>query len=330
MITPRWVRVPAQPIAIDDLIEYLLESLDLPLTEHRTFEIGGADRISYGDLMREYARQRGLRRTMIPVPFLTPRLSSLWLGLVTPIYARVGRKLIDSITTPSIVRDDSALREFHVRPRGVREAIATALRNEDRDFAATRWFDAVSSAGIHRSWAGMKFGNRIVDARSIDVPVPPGLAFEPIARIGGATGWYAYDTLWRARGFVDLLLGGVGMRRGRPEVSRLHAGSPLDFWRVEAFEPHRLLRLHAEMKVPGRAWLEFEVTPHPDGATIRQTAVFDPLGLSGLLYWYLLYPAHRMIFDGMLRGIARVARRNAASAHTRADGTIRAPDAANE
>jgi uncharacterized protein YbjT (DUF2867 family) len=311
MITPRWVRVAAQPIAIGDLIEYLLEALDLPLAGAPVIEIGGADRVSYGELMAEYARQRGLRRVMIPVPFLTPRLSSLWLGLVTPLYARVGRKLIDSIIHATEVRDDEAPRAFRVRPVGVRDAIASALRNEDREFAATRWFDAVSSAGGHAGRAGTRFANRILDARSRDLPVPPERAFAPIARIGGRNGWYAYDVLWRARGLADLLIGGVGMRRGRPEPDRLRPGAAIDFWRVEAYEPARRLRLSAEMKLPGRAWLEFEVVPRATGSTLRQTAAFDPLGLGGLLYWYLLYPAHRLIFAGMLAGLARAAVRPA-------------------
>ena len=305
MITPRWVRVTAQPIAIEDLLGYLLESLRLPLAESRVFEIGGADRVSYGDLMREYARQRGLKRLMVPVPLLTPRLSSLWLGLVTPVYARIGRKLVDSITTPTVVRDPAALREFQVRPMGMREAVATALSHEDRDFAATRWFDAVSSAGEVRSWAGVRFGNRLLDARSRQVTAPPERAFEPIERIGGSRGWYAFDWLWQARGAIDLLMGGVGMRRGRPTTGDLRPGEVIDFWRVEAYEPGRLLRLGAEMKLPGRAWLEFEVAPSGEGSIIRQTAVFDPVGLGGLLYWYLLYPFHRLIFDGMLDGIVR-------------------------
>ncbi len=309
MITPRWVRVTAQPIAIDDLIQYLLEALDLADGTSRVFEIGGADRVSYGEIMREYARQRGLRRLMIPVPFLTPRLSSLWLGLVTPLYARVGRKLVESMIHPTVVEDDAASREFRVRPKGFSEAIATALRNEDHEFAPTRWFDARSSAGGSAPGAQVRLGNRILDTRTLDVDSPPGRAFDVIARIGGPRGWYAYDALWRVRGAVDLLLGGVGMRRGRPEPSRLHPGVAFDFWRVEAYEPGRVLRLAAEMKVPGRAWLEFEVTPRGSGSTIRQTAIFDPLGLGGLLYWYLLLPVHGLIFAGMLSGIAREASR---------------------
>jgi uncharacterized protein YbjT (DUF2867 family) len=307
LIAPRWVDVEAQPIAIDDLLAYLTAALDAPLEESCVFEIGGADRVSYGDLMREYARQRGLRRAMIRVPVLTPRLSSLWLGLVTPIYARVGRKLIESIKHPTVVRDTAALDVFPVRPRGMPEAIAAALRNEEREFAESRWYDSFSSGGEARSWAGVRFRNRLVDSRSQWVEVSPEEAFTPIRRIGGATGWYAYDWLWRLRGFLDLLVGGVGVRRGRPDLDEIHVGDALDFWRVEAYEPGRLLRLHAEMKLPGRAWLEFEVLPESGGATIRQTALYDPVGLFGLAYWYLIYPLHHLVFSGMLKNIARAA-----------------------
>ena len=303
MIAPRWVATLAQPIAIEDLVAYLLTAADLPREQCGVFEIGGADQVSYGDIMREYARQRGLRRAFIPVPVLTPRLSSLWLGLVTPLYARVGRKLIDSLRNETIVKDSSALRVFKIRPRGISEAIARALRNEDREFAQTRWSDALSSAGLQQAWGGARFGARIVDSRIAQINVPPACAFAPIRRIGGKTGWYYGDWLWQLRGFLDLLVGGVGMRRGRLDPERPTVGATLDFWRVEAFEPDHLLRLAAEMKVPGKAWLEFEVQGDTSVSTIRQTAIFDPVGLSGLLYWYLLFPLHQFIFAGMLRGI---------------------------
>jgi len=307
MITPRWVEIETQPIAVDDLLAYLIAALDVPLAESRVFEIGGADRVSYGDLMREYARQRGLRRGMIRVPVLTPRLSSLWLGLVTPVYARVGRKLIESIRHPTVVRDRTALEVFPVKPRSSGEAMAAAIRNEDREIAESRWYDAFSSGGKSRNWDAVRFGNRIVDSRTRDVDVRPEQAFAPIRRIGGKTGWYGCDLLWGLRGFVDLLVGGVGVRRGRPEADALHVGDALDFWRVEAYEPDRLLRLSAEMRLPGRAWLEFEVVPRENGATIRQTALFDPVGLGGLAYWYALYPLHVLVFSRMIRGIARAA-----------------------
>jgi uncharacterized protein YbjT (DUF2867 family) len=307
MITPRWVDVEAQPIGIDDLLAYLVAALSVPLEESRVFEVGGADRVSYGDLMREYARQRGLRRAMLPVPFLTPRLSSLWLGLVTPLYARVGRKLIESIEHPTVVVDPAAQKVFPVQPQGMREAIAAAVRNEDREAAETRWYDAFSSGGVLRNWGGVRFGNRFVDSRTREVDVDPARAFAPIRRIGGDTGWYAHSWLWQLRGFLDLLVGGVGVRRGRPSPEDLCVGDALDFWRVEAYEPERRLLLSAEMKLPGRAWLEFVVEPIQGGATIRQTAIFDPVGLAGLAYWYLVFPLHRMVFSGMLENIARTA-----------------------
>lgn len=303
MITPRWVSVPAQPIGIDDLLQYLVAGLELNVSGNQIYEIGGSDRVSYRDLMREYARQRGLRRLMISVPVLTPRLSSLWLGLVTPLYARIGRKLIDSIKHPSVCSDDAALTAFPIRPKGVREAIASAMRHEDREFAETRWSDALSAAGTARGWAGVRFGTRLVDSRVAQVNVSREQAFAPIRRVGGTTGWYYGNWLWHLRGFLDLLAGGVGMRRGRRDPDAVWVGDVLDFWRVEAFDPNRRLRLVAEMKLPGRAWLEFEVEGDDTTSRIRQTAIFDPLGLSGLVYWYLLYPLHRLVFAGMLRGI---------------------------
>ncbi|MCX5739462.1 MAG: SDR family oxidoreductase, partial [Proteobacteria bacterium] len=242
------------------------------------------------------------------VPVLTPRLSSLWLGLVTPLYARVGRKLIDSICHPTLVQDPAAAQQdFAIRPIGVREAIARALANEDHEYAATRWSDALSSAGGPREWGGARFGNRLVDSRSVHVAVSAAQAFAPIRRIGGATGWYWGDWLWRLRGFLDLAAGGVGLRRGRSDPDQLAVGDALDWWRVEAIEPDRRLRLVAEMKLPGRAWLEFEVTPDGDGATIQQTAIFDPVGLAGLAYWYGIFPLHELVFARMLHGIAQAA-----------------------
>ncbi|HST58338.1 MAG TPA: SDR family oxidoreductase, partial [Longimicrobium sp.] len=306
--------VLAQPIAIDDVLDFLLAAPELPGEASRTYEIGGADQVTYAGIMREYARQRGIRRRMIPVPVLTPYLSSLWLGLVTPLYARVGRKLIQSIVHPTVVRDGAALHDFGVRPVGVAEAVRRALAGEDSQFAESRWSDALSAAGEPRSWGGTRFGSRLVDSRTVTVPVPPSAAFHPIQRIGGDTGWYAWSWLWQLRGFLDLLAGGVGTRRGRSSPTELRIGDTLDFWRVEAYEPDRLLRLAAEMKVPGRAWLEFEVTGNGDSSTIRQTAVFDPVGVLGRGYWYSLYPVHQLVFGGMLREIARAAVRTSPTA----------------
>jgi uncharacterized protein YbjT (DUF2867 family) len=314
MICPRWVGVKAQPIGVEDVIAYLMEALELPVEQNSVFEIGGTDQVSYGEIMQEYARQCGLRRWMVSVPVLTPRLSSLWLGLVTPIYARIGRKLIDSMRNPTLVRDTSALSTFSVKPRGLREAIERALHHEDQEFAKTRWSDALSSSGKSPSWGGVRVGTRLIDSRSVQVSVSPTLAFAPILRIGGSNGWYFANFLWWCRGFVDLLVGGVGLRRGRRDPDTLAVGDSLDFWRVDAFEPNRQLTLVAEMKIPGRAWLQFEVEPNSRGSVIKQTAIFDPAGLAGLLYWYTLYPVHLWIFSGMLHKIAAIAVRPASIA----------------
>lgn len=305
MITPRWVKTRSQPIAVEDVIAYLMRALDIEISGSTTVEIGGTDQVSYLDLMKEYAHQRGLRRWMIPVPVLSPRLSSLWLGLVTPIYARVGRELVDSLRNETIVRDRSADALFSVRPLGYREALKRALANEDREFAETRWSDAFSSLHIASHWGGAKFGRRIVDSRTLHVCFSPPRAFRPIERLGGKTGWYYGNWLWGIRGLLDLLFGGAGMRRGRRDPDRLLAGDTLDFWRVEEIQTDRLLRLAAEMRLPGRAWLQFEVEPDGSGSVVRQTAIFDPAGVLGQLYWYLLYPVHQFVFAGMLGGIVR-------------------------
>lgn len=309
MICPKWVNVRAQPIAIEDLLSYLIAAVEVDLDESMIFEIGGPDQVSYGDLMKEYARQRQLKRLMIPVPLLTPYLSSLWLGLVTPLYARVGRKIVTSMKNTTLVTNDLARQHFEIEPRGVSDAIARALVNEEHEFAVTRWSDALSAGGPQPCWGGVRFGNRLVDSRTIQVNVPRDVAFLPIQRIGGDTGWYFGNWLWQLRGFLDLLVGGVGVRRGRRHPEKLRVGDALDFWRVEKIIPGQELLLRAEMKVPGRAWLEFETTEIDDNRTeIRQTALFDPKGLFGLAYWYALYPLHQIVFYQMLRNIGKAAK----------------------
>jgi uncharacterized protein YbjT (DUF2867 family) len=309
MICPRWVATHTQPIGVDDLIAYLLAALELPGLTSYIFEVGADQSVSYGEIMMEYARQRGLRRYLIPVPLLTPYLSSLWLGLTTPVYARVGRKLVESLKNPTVVQDTSARQTLAVRPISMSKAIRRCREHEDETFGAIRWSDAVSSARVTRQWAGVRFGSRLVDTRSIDVHAPPAQAFAPIRRIGGTQGWYYLTWVWILRGWIDLLLGGVGMRRGRPDPDQVRIGDTVDFWRVEAYESDVRLRLEAEMKLPGRAWLEFEVYAQDENtSTIRQTATFDPVGLVGLVYWYGIYPLHRLIFNGMLTAIARRAR----------------------
>jgi uncharacterized protein YbjT (DUF2867 family) len=320
MTTPRWVRSLAQPIAIEDVLAYLVAALEREATESVVYEVGGADKVSYEGIMREYARLRGLRRLIIPVPALTPWLSSLWLALVTPLYFRVGRRLIEGVRSPTVVEDAAALRDFPVRPMGIRQAIGRALENEDREFAETRWTGALPARSLERRWGGVPFGSRLIDSRELRVDLPPPDVFRPIQCIGGRHGWYSYNWLWSLRGFIDKLLGGVGTAREPLDPRCVLPGDTVGFWRVEAMEPDRLLRLYAEMKLPGRAWLQFEVEPESAGSLVRQTAIFDPIGLGGLLYWYALYPLHLVIFRGMIRGIARAATGKEA-AETGTEGT---------
>jgi len=307
MLTPRWVHTMSQPIAVEDVIEYLVAALRVPLEKSRVIEIGGAQQASYADIMTEYGRQRGLRRKMYSVPVLSPRLSGLWLGLITPIYARVGRKLVESLRNETVVDDTAALEVFSIRPRGLAAAIRRALVNEDREFAETRWSDAIPSSGSRSLRFGRRYRTRIVDSRARFLPVPARQAFVPIRRIGGESGWYGSNWLWRLRGALDSLFGGPGMRRGRRDPEHPEIGGTIDFWRVEAYEENRLLRLRAEMRLPGRAWLQFEVEPDGSGSRVRQTAEFDPLGFLGLAYWYVLYPVHQIVFERLLRSIAFLA-----------------------
>ncbi len=300
---PRWGDAAAQPIAIDDLIEYLLAALDLEGTA--IFEIGGRDRVSYTGIMRAYARHRGLRRRLVATPLLSPTASRLFLSLLTPGHGHVAGAMVESLRNETVVNAPDALKTFSVAPRGLGDAIAQALVNEDREFAETLWSDAFSP-GQRLRWSGLAFGRRLVTSRALRVPRSPAFAFDPIRRIGGHTGWYATGWFWRIRGRLDKLRGGAGLRRGRRDHVDLRVGDTVDFWRVERVEQDRVLRLAAEMKIPGRLWLQFEVTPDEgDGAQIRQTTVFDPAGYVGLAYWYVLSPVHHLIFSRMLRGIAR-------------------------
>jgi hypothetical protein len=218
------------------------------------------------------------------------------------VHARVGRALVESLRSDTTVRDPRALEVFEVRPRTVADAIARALRNEDRDFAETRWSDEAERDDT--PFGGRRLGSRLIDRRSVHVSGTPEQAFRPIRRIGGQSGWYSAGALWSLRGALDWVIGGPGLRRGRHDPDGIRVGDTIDFWRVEGFEPDHLLRLRAEMKLPGRAWLQLEVEPDDTGATITQTALFDPDGVLGLAYWYLIRPLHRRVFGSMLRGIA--------------------------
>jgi uncharacterized protein YbjT (DUF2867 family) len=310
MVTPRWIRSLAQPISVEDVIAYLRAALERPVAGSEVFEIGGADKVSYEGIMKEYARQRGLRRFFIRVPFLTPRLSSLWLALVTPLYARVGRKLLEGVRNESTVHDPAALEEFPVRPRGISEAVARALANEDDEFAHTHWADTLSDRSLANHWGGVSFRRRKLDSYSVMIHADPEEIFPHIQCVGGKRGWYSHGHLWWLRGLADQLLGGVGTRRGRRDPACVLPGDRLDFWRVEAVESPGLLRLFAEMRMPGRAWLQVEVDPLNGCSRITLTAIFDPVGLLGEIYWYAIYPLHGLVFNGMLREMKRTVIRN--------------------
>ncbi|MFN8110123.1 MAG: SDR family oxidoreductase [Thermoleophilia bacterium] len=306
MVAPRWVTTRTQPIGIDDVVTYLLAARDTSRPAG-VYEIGGPDVMTYESLMLECARQQGLQRRIIRVPLLTPHLSSLWLGLVTPVYARVARKMIDGLRNETIItRHDAADAFPEVHPVPATRAIALALAQQHAP--ATRWSDAVSAAGPFRTKVGTPLERERVDSRWVHVDVSPERAFAPIQRIGGRNGWYVGNRLWWLRGAIDLLVGGVGIRRGRRHPVRLAVGDTLDFWRVDGFEQDRLLRLTAEMRLPGRAVLQWRVEPSDGGGTqIRQTAFFQPQGLLGHLYWLAVSPFHTHIFRGMLRVIAEMA-----------------------
>jgi uncharacterized protein YbjT (DUF2867 family) len=300
---PRWVETPAQPIAIEDVVEYLLAALDLEPTTSAIFEIGGSDQVTYAEVMREYARQRGLRRRVVPLAVINSRASRLALGLLTPVYGAVARAMVESLRNETVVHSDAARDAFAIKPRGLADAIERALVNEDNEFAETRWSDALAQNPQPSQWGGLAVGRRMVATRAVRVSHPPHEAFLPIRRIGGRTGWYALDWFWRLRGLLDTLRGGVGLRRGRRDPHDLRVGDAVDFWRVERLEQERRLLLAAEMKIPGRLWLQFEVEADGAGSLIRQTTVFDPAGYVGLAYWYALYPVHDRVFTATLHGI---------------------------
>lgn len=310
MICPSWVYTRIQPIAIRDVIHYLADAIDTPASAGQTIEIGGSDVLTYGEMMMSYARLRRLRRWLVPVPFLTPRLSSYWVHLVTPIPASIARPLIDGLRNEVVVRDPRARTMFpRIEPVSYAEAVRRALVKIDGANVETAWSDALTSSRLSSEPVVLTtFEGMTLERRQLTVRATPERVFAVISALGGATGWLRLNWAWQLRGLLDRLVGGVGMRRGRRDPHELRVGDAVDFWRVEAVEPGRLVRLRAEMKVPGRAWLEFRVKPEGEGesrATIVQTAYFAPKGLFGVLYWYALYPLHGLIFGGMIREIAR-------------------------
>lgn len=314
MVTPRWVTTECQPIAVGDVLDLLVRCLGEPATVGATLDIGGPDVLSYLELMHVMQEELHLRRRwIVPLPVLTPRLSSLWIHLVTPIDHAIARPLAEGLRNRVVCRDDRALRLLPGPRTPVRASIAKALVREREGGLETAWSDAGPIPG-DPDWAG---GRVFVDRRSCVVAAPREAVFAAIVRIGGGHGYYAADLLWRARGVLDRLFGGPGLRRRRKDPDAVRFGEALDFWRVTAIESGRRLELRAEMKLPGVATLEFELEPvdgaDPAGSAgtrLVQTARFRPTGLAGLAYWYAVMPLHAIVFDGMLSGIRRHAERS--------------------
>jgi len=307
MVAPRWVYTRVQPIAIGDVLTYLVAALDQPASAGQIVEIGGASVLTYADMMLGYAQLRGLRRHIVPVPVLTPRLSSYWVHWVTPIPAGYARPLIDGLRNEVVVRDRRAAELFPtIEPLDYEAAVEVALERLNSGEIETIWSDALaSSKGDVRPVLLTQEQGMYIERRRRTVEAAAPAVFRAFSGLGGRRGW-PDNWLWRLRGALDRLVGGVGLRRGRRHPDRLRVGEALDFWRVEEVEAGRLLRLRAEMRVPGRAWLQFEAAPREDGRTdLVQTAYFEAKGLMGLLYWYGIYPLHGFVFSRMIDHVAR-------------------------
>lgn len=333
MIAPRWVFSRTQPIAIRDVLSYLVQALEVPESAGQVVEIGGQDVLTYADMMQGYARVRGLQRLIIPVPVLTPRLSSYWVHWMTPIPASISRPLIKGLRNELVVRDDLAGQLFPaIQPLDYDTAVRRALARVEDGQIETIWSDALASSrgDVPPVYLTQEQG-MLIERRQRRVAAPPETVYQVFSGLGGERGWPPHNWLWRMRGLLDRLVGGVGMRRGRRHPDELREGEALDFWRVEAIEPGRMLRLRAEMKMPGRGWLQFEANPGQAGQTeLVQTAYFASRGLLGLLYWYGIYPLHGLIFARMIEAIAQQAEEAAiaeavASATTTASDTISVP-----
>ncbi len=306
MTTPKWVRSMCQPIAIRDVLTILVAVLERHHPGSEVIEVGGPDVLSYQDMMQTYAEVAGLRkRLIVPVPVLSPGLSSLWIGLVTPLPSGVARPLVDSLKHDVVVRDGQAQSELLDHPLSFREAVRLALARYENGEVVTRWSDAEASPALpipsDPDWAG---GSVLIDEQGVVTSAPPEDVFWAVSRIGGTVGYYVFDWAWAVRGWFDTLIGGIGLRRGRRHPEVLHEGESLDFWRVSVVDPPHRLLLRAEMKVPGEAFLEWVITPDGDETAIKQTAYFAPRGLFGRLYWFALVPIHAAIFGPMARRIA--------------------------
>ncbi|GAA3214398.1 SDR family oxidoreductase [Microbacterium terregens] len=323
MPAPKWVRNRIQPIAVRDVLHYLLGAARVSADISQAVDIGGPDVLRYGQMMNGYALEAGLRqRAIAALPVLTPRLASHWVNLVTPIPRRVAMPLVESLQNECIVKD-SAIDALIPPPEGgrtpYRTAVGLALRRAEVDEIETSWQDAdvlgVPSDPLPNDpeWAGQVV---FTDVRTAHTSASQESLWRVIQGIGGERGWYSNPLLWAIRGWMDKLVGGVGLRRGRRHRDRLLVGDAVDFWRVEAIEPGSLLRLRAEMRVPGKAWLELRARPDADGSRYDQRAVFFPLGLAGRLYWLAVLPFHGFIFAGMARSITAAAEAADAQAGT--------------
>jgi hypothetical protein len=314
MVCPRWVFTRIQPIAIRDVLAYLVAALEVEASAGRIVEIGGADVLTYGAMLEGYARVRGLRRLIVPVPVLTPRLSAYWVHWMTPIPASIAHPLIQGLRNEVIVRDATARRLFpSIAPLGYADAVGEALAQLESAEVETSWSDASARDPAQDGVAPVALTTEdgmIIERRRREVVADPATVYRVVSGLGGRRGWLYANWAWLLRGVLDRMVGGAGYRRGRRHPDQLRTGDALDFWRVEAAEPGRVLRLRAEMRLPGRAWLQFRCGPRSDGTTLlEQTAFFAPKGLPGLAYWYLLYPAHALIFSGLIRAIGRRAER---------------------
>jgi uncharacterized protein YbjT (DUF2867 family) len=317
MVTPSWVRTRIQPIGVRDVLRTLVGSARMPAEVNRTFDIGGPEVLTYLEMMQRYAAVAELpRRLILPVPVLTPGLSSHWVGLVTPVPASIARPLTESLRHEVVCHEHDIVRyvpDPPGRPFAFDEAVSLALQRVRDAQVTTRW----SSASVPGApsdplptdpdWAG---GSLYTDRRELAVDAPPGALWRVIEGIGGENGWYSFPSAWALRGRLDRLVGGVGLRRGRRDAARLRVGDSLDFWRVEDIEPGHLLRLRAEMRLPGLAWLELYAEAGAGGRSrYRQRALFHPHGLLGQAYWWSISPFHALVFGGMARNIAKAAAR---------------------
>jgi len=304
MITPRWLNTRCQPIGVRDVLGYLLEAQAHPEVSG-VVEIGGRDVLDYRAMMLGYAKARGLRRLIIPMNVPFPRLSILWVDLITPIPKALAGPLVDGMTTEVVVRDTRALALFQVRPMGYAQALTLALQRLDEDAVETTWATSLASLppGVSEGRALGSHEGLLLERHQRHVKAPPRAVFQACCALGGESGWPAGNWIWQLRGLLDRIAGGVGMRRGRRHPRELRIGDPVDFWRVEALEEDSLLRLRAEMKLPGHAWLQFKVSPEGSGSRLEQTAFFEPHGLLGLLYWYAVLPLHRFVFPGLARAL---------------------------